>query len=133
MRPLVDMYIGINDPAIEAQGLLREHRLEVGPGQQRLGDLPLSDIVQLWLPVVFESDDELHGVGFAGPQPCQTGIGEVGRQAIARQDSCTSRCRLSCSRAGLKWYYTAAPKPTERTLCTLIAVYSHPGKVIHTP
>jgi hypothetical protein len=75
MRPLVDTYVGINDPAIAAQGLLREQRLEVGPGQERLGDLPPGDIVHLRLPVVFESDDELHGVGFAGPRPCQTGIG----------------------------------------------------------
>ena len=82
-RTLTDRHIGINDPAIEAQGLLREQRIEVGPRQALLGDLPASDRGHLRLPVVFEADDELHGVGFAGPQPCQTGRGQVGQQAIA--------------------------------------------------
>jgi hypothetical protein len=66
MRPLADMHIDINDPAIEAQGFLCEQRLEAGRGQESLGDPP-GAIVYLRLPVVFESDDELHSVGFAGP------------------------------------------------------------------
>jgi hypothetical protein len=61
---------------------LLPQRLEVGPRLERLGDLPAGDIVNLRLLIDFESDDELHGVDFAGPQPCWTGRGKGGQQAI---------------------------------------------------
>ena len=78
-----DMDIGINRPAVQAQDVIRQEGIEVGPGEERLGHLPAGDVIHLGLPVVLQADDEAHVMGFAGPEPGQTGIGEVGEQAIA--------------------------------------------------
>ena len=42
-------------------------------------------------------------------------------RASPRQDASICRCRLSGSRAGLPWYGTGAPQPTERTLGPFMA------------
>ena len=82
LRP-THMDVGINGPAIEDEGVLLEEGIEVGAGEELLGDLPAGDIVHLGLPVVFQADDEADIMGLARPEACQTRIGEVGEQAIA--------------------------------------------------
>ena len=68
VRPPADMHIGVDDLAIEAQNLLFEQRIEVGPREELLRDLPARDIVHLRLPVLFQTDDEPYAMGLAGPQ-----------------------------------------------------------------
>jgi hypothetical protein len=80
--PPAHMHIGVNDPAVEAQRLLLEQRIEVGSRAELLCDLPARDVIHLRLPVLFEADDEPNAVDVAGPEARQTGIGQVGQQAI---------------------------------------------------
>src|SRR5512132_3975188 len=77
------MDIGINGPAVEDQGFLLEEDVEVGPREAGVGHLSSGDILDLRLPVVFETDATPHPVAYTGPKARPAGIGEVGAQAVA--------------------------------------------------
>jgi hypothetical protein len=74
-------YIGINGSAIEHKDLFLEADVEVGPGEERWSDLATGNVVDLGLPIVFESDDQPHPLAIAGAQPRQAGVCEVSQQA----------------------------------------------------
>ena len=64
------MHIGVNDPAVEAQRLLLEQRIEVGSRAELLCDRPARDVIHLRLPVLLEVDDEPNAVDVVGPEAC---------------------------------------------------------------
>ena len=53
VRAPATRHVGVNRPALEDEGLVREQGIEVGAGEELLGDLPPGDVVHLGLPVVF--------------------------------------------------------------------------------
>src|SRR5882724_2807025 len=81
--PLPDVHIGVHDLAIETQGFLREQGIEVGPREKLLGELPPRQIVHLGLPVVLQAEHKPSPVSFAGSQPRQTRICQVGQQTVS--------------------------------------------------
>ena len=81
--PPPDMDIGVDGAAIQDQRLVSQQGIEVGPGKERLRDLPARDMVDFRLPVLFQTDDVPHAVGVAGSEALQAGIRQVGQQAVA--------------------------------------------------
>jgi hypothetical protein len=77
------MDLGINRSTSAPEDVLRAAGIEVGPRAEGLGHLSPSDIVDLWLPVIFEADDNVHILGFTGPEALNTGIPKLGEQAVA--------------------------------------------------
>src|SRR5918997_3593639 len=76
-----DMRIGINRVAVEDEDVLLEEGVEVGPGEELLGDVAAREMIHFWLPIVFEPDDKAYPVIVAGPQPGKARIREVRQQA----------------------------------------------------
>src|SRR5919199_317806 len=105
-----DMRIGINRVAVEDQDVLLEEGIEVGPGEELLGDVAAREMIHLGLPIVFEPDDKAYPMLVAGPQPGQAGIGEVRQQAtpspglIDRQmPAAMTMARTNIPRCSLRW------------------------------
>jgi len=101
------MDVGINGPAIQDEDRLLDEGIEVSAREELAGHLPARDIVDLRLPVVLETDDEAHIMRFASLEPRNAGVPKVGQEATAPpglvDGQSMVKCRLSCSRAGLKW------------------------------
>jgi hypothetical protein len=55
-----DMPVGINGMAVEEQDLLLQESIEVGPGEELLGEVTARDMVHFRPPVVFQADDKAY-------------------------------------------------------------------------
>jgi hypothetical protein len=77
------MDIGIHRSTIAPEDVLREEGIELGPREECPGHLAPGDIVDLRLPVVVEADEKVPIVGVTGPEAFNTGLPEVGEQAVA--------------------------------------------------